>query len=399
MTRRFSAEDAQIAADHAMAQQIYQKEKDRLACRRSEIKEARDALGKNWANKRSEKVRTPTPAASTAAPAKGTMPKSVKVEGFSKANVEAPAPVAEATTIPKRERKVHDLKDRIALQKMRRGDLAAKGWSGYTDQGIEWDANGNPFDAHTAPSRGNSVIDPEKINSPSLAGSVKNAKGGPSRRHDNTDVREEMSVGADRPNVARTAPSVTANSSAKSRTRAHMDPESSDSSSSSDSEGDSEGYSSMPSTSYDSDSEESDSAWEKDPMEFISEVYSSLPNELGADDKKPSRVSAGGAGHGGGPPSESSSDAMSSSSSQSSEAESEHKPRKRKSRPARKKTEKVSSEDEKPTDREERPRNAAVKQETPLSSSASEDEPPRRKGKTHTPRKHAGESNRRHRRR
>ncbi|KAJ7699687.1 hypothetical protein B0H16DRAFT_1749324 [Mycena metata] len=136
LANQLSAEDVQIAADYAMAQQIYQKEKDRLACRRSEIKEARDALGKNWAKKRKEKVRTPNPAVSTAPPSRGTIPNSVKVEGSLKANVEAPAPVAEATTIPKRECKVHDLKDRIALQKIRQGDLEAKGWLGYTDQGL-----------------------------------------------------------------------------------------------------------------------------------------------------------------------------------------------------------------------------------------------------------------------
>ncbi|KAJ7017752.1 hypothetical protein C8F04DRAFT_1278807 [Mycena alexandri] len=191
------------------------------------------------------------------------------------------------------ERNTHTFADRVVLQKYRREDFAKQGWSGIEDQGIEWDADGKPFSARLAPSRGSSVgTIGGKRKTPSTAFKQDGTPSGTGgARSMPADVREEkVERSRSQKSTALSEGKVT---TARSRTgtggrkTTHREPDSSDSSSSSsssDSESDSD--SDMPKTEYDSD-EASDSAWDKDPNDLISEVYSAIPEESA--DERPVR--------------------------------------------------------------------------------------------------------------
>ncbi|KAJ6478844.1 hypothetical protein C8R47DRAFT_1074863 [Mycena vitilis] len=143
---------AQEAADLALAQEVAQEEERRRVIGGGE--EEPDPL---------EAEARALEEAARAARAKADKSRSERqsVADERKSSVPAEEPISKAAMIASTptvvERQTHNFANRVILQKWRTQDLMATGKTGIADQGIDWDANGKPFEVAPAPSRGSSV--------------------------------------------------------------------------------------------------------------------------------------------------------------------------------------------------------------------------------------------------
>ncbi|KAJ7120650.1 hypothetical protein C8R46DRAFT_1050729 [Mycena filopes] len=360
------AQFAQADADRELAERIFNEEQARIAQRQERLDAANEALSRRWGRmKKSEqghekgdgKVRTTS----------NTVPKRERSRS-------RPNPPLSSSPLPPSasNRHTHKFPDRVVLQKYRRDEMEKYGASRIEDQGIEWDKHGQPFDARPVPSRGSSV-GTRGGRRTSHSAAHENERKSPKSKTAPHDARE--TAAKDEPEEAkkftqdkkgqRSSESTKRESPSTSKLQAdgargggggkppHRpsrasgpgDPDDSDTSSSS-SEASwapkdekkkrkkkyKKRYSSEDSTSEPNEgasaAEETDSAWERDPLDVISNAYSSgkkgpLPSD---EDRKPHRHAAQG-GSGGNP------DEPSSSSSSSSD---EQKPNKGPSKTPRK---------------------------------------------------------------
>ncbi|KAJ7165259.1 hypothetical protein C8R46DRAFT_1220392 [Mycena filopes] len=296
-----AAEWAQMDADQELAQKLLDEDRARLDRQRRKFEKTKEKLERRFGDKVSKNPSTTNPKqeprSSPAIPTTTTpasrprpTPKATSAPKSASAHRDAPAPTTEAMP-----RQTHTFRDRVVLQRYRREEITMKGFSGIEDQGIEWDDEGQLYDAGPAPSRGSSVgtrggrrsapktntdgrtpaEGASKRTTPQDAPDPKQgaAAAGPAKQ--STGSKKETPGQSPQPKKEEAADAAGTGGGGKPPRRlpAHVDPYDSDSSSSSSSDSQSSDDDTVePRYQYSSSSEASDSAWDQDPLDVISKA-------------------------------------------------------------------------------------------------------------------------------